>query len=276
MLPGAQLPLTTPPTLVPQKPTTGLLAITLALHLCDVVHIAGFGYPDPYNRKQTIHYYEQITLKSMAVRGPVCKLGGAAQRGARRGVSGAGGPEGGHSESELAARPLDSQASVFCVWPHRLFFLKGGTGKGAPRLRGGGGGGGQGGCPGPGAPLGAPQFSSLAVSTGVGPQCLPRGPGHQTDAGNRSSQEPHLLLTWAGAVPIRLPTLLPERPPATAVGVPGARGTSPVFPCLCGEGSRDWPGLRRGHARLLWWKPALVQVEALGSGSPAKERGLLP
>ncbi|XP_034865169.1 CMP-N-acetylneuraminate-beta-galactosamide-alpha-2,3-sialyltransferase 4 isoform X3 [Mirounga leonina] len=49
-----------------QKPTTGLLAITLALHLCDLVHIAGFGYPDAHNRKQTIHYYEQITLKSMA------------------------------------------------------------------------------------------------------------------------------------------------------------------------------------------------------------------
>ncbi|KAM7051062.1 CMP-N-acetylneuraminate-beta-galactosamide-alpha-2,3-sialyltransferase 4 isoform 10-T10 [Molossus nigricans] len=49
-----------------QKPTTGLVAITLALHLCDVVHIAGFGYPDAHNRKQTIHYYEQITLKSMA------------------------------------------------------------------------------------------------------------------------------------------------------------------------------------------------------------------
>lgn len=50
-----------------QKPTTGLLAITLALHFCDLVHIAGFGYPDSSNKKQTIHYYEQITLKSMAV-----------------------------------------------------------------------------------------------------------------------------------------------------------------------------------------------------------------
>lgn len=57
----------TPSYCVPQKPTTGLLAITLALHLCDLVHIAGFGYPDAYNKKQTIHYYEQITLKSMAV-----------------------------------------------------------------------------------------------------------------------------------------------------------------------------------------------------------------
>ncbi|XP_026306232.1 CMP-N-acetylneuraminate-beta-galactosamide-alpha-2,3-sialyltransferase 4-like [Piliocolobus tephrosceles] len=62
---GAGLPLT-PFCPIPQKPTTGLLAITLALHLCDLVHIAGFGYPDAYNKKQTIHYYEQITLKSMA------------------------------------------------------------------------------------------------------------------------------------------------------------------------------------------------------------------
>ncbi|XP_054987650.1 CMP-N-acetylneuraminate-beta-galactosamide-alpha-2,3-sialyltransferase 4 isoform X6 [Sorex araneus] len=49
-----------------QKPTTGLLAITLALHLCDQVHIAGFGYPDAFHKRQSIHYYEQITLKSMA------------------------------------------------------------------------------------------------------------------------------------------------------------------------------------------------------------------
>ena len=58
----------------PQKPTTGLLAITLALHFCDLVHIAGFGYPDSANKKQTIHYYEQITLKSMAVSVPLLCL----------------------------------------------------------------------------------------------------------------------------------------------------------------------------------------------------------
>lgn len=51
---------------IKQKPTTGLLAITLALHLCDLVHIAGFGYPDAQNKKESIHYYEQITIKSMA------------------------------------------------------------------------------------------------------------------------------------------------------------------------------------------------------------------
>lgn len=66
----------------PQKPTTGLLAITLALHLCDLVHIAGFGYPDAHNRKQTIHYYEQITLKSMAVScPPLLSWGGAGDTG---------------------------------------------------------------------------------------------------------------------------------------------------------------------------------------------------
>uniref|UniRef100_A0A8D0HYV9 CMP-N-acetylneuraminate-beta-galactosamide-alpha-2,3-sialyltransferase 4 n=2 Tax=Sus scrofa TaxID=9823 RepID=A0A8D0HYV9_PIG len=52
---------------IKQKPTTGLLAITLALHLCDLVHIAGFGYPDAQNKKESIHYYEQITIKSMAI-----------------------------------------------------------------------------------------------------------------------------------------------------------------------------------------------------------------
>ncbi|XP_059786059.1 CMP-N-acetylneuraminate-beta-galactosamide-alpha-2,3-sialyltransferase 4 isoform X3 [Balaenoptera ricei] len=50
---------------IKQKPTTGLLAITLALHLCDLVHIAGFGYPDAHHKRQSIHYYEYITLKSM-------------------------------------------------------------------------------------------------------------------------------------------------------------------------------------------------------------------
>ncbi|XP_036785991.2 CMP-N-acetylneuraminate-beta-galactosamide-alpha-2,3-sialyltransferase 4 isoform X2 [Manis pentadactyla] len=63
------------PRKIKQKPTTGLLAITLALHLCDLVHIAGFGYPDIHNKKQTIHYYEQITLKSMAVSSPCLRAG---------------------------------------------------------------------------------------------------------------------------------------------------------------------------------------------------------
>ncbi|KAM9299098.1 CMP-N-acetylneuraminate-beta-galactosamide-alpha-2,3-sialyltransferase 4 [Gastrophryne carolinensis] len=51
------------------KPTTGMLAITFALHFCDRVDIAGFGYPAPANKKEPIHYYEKVTLKSMAVSG---------------------------------------------------------------------------------------------------------------------------------------------------------------------------------------------------------------
>nr|DBA16624.1 TPA: hypothetical protein GDO54_004001 [Pyxicephalus adspersus] len=52
-----------------KKPTTGMLAITFALHFCDVVDIAGFGYPALSNKKEPIHYYEKVTLKSMAVSG---------------------------------------------------------------------------------------------------------------------------------------------------------------------------------------------------------------
>lgn len=71
----SRLPLISSPRFVPQKPTTGLLAITLALHLCDLVHIAGFGYPDAHHKKQSIHYYEYITLKSMVVSGPCWRTG---------------------------------------------------------------------------------------------------------------------------------------------------------------------------------------------------------
>ncbi|XP_056397941.1 CMP-N-acetylneuraminate-beta-galactosamide-alpha-2,3-sialyltransferase 4-like isoform X1 [Hyla sarda] len=51
------------------KPTTGMLAITFALHFCDLVDIAGFGYPALSNKKQPIHYYEKVTLKSMSESG---------------------------------------------------------------------------------------------------------------------------------------------------------------------------------------------------------------
>ncbi|KAM4650858.1 CMP-N-acetylneuraminate-beta-galactosamide-alpha-2,3-sialyltransferase 4 isoform 3-T3 [Discoglossus pictus] len=54
---------------VKARPTTGMLAITFALHFCDMVHIAGFGYPAKHNLKQPIHYYEKVTLKSMEVSG---------------------------------------------------------------------------------------------------------------------------------------------------------------------------------------------------------------
>ncbi|XP_067245707.1 CMP-N-acetylneuraminate-beta-galactosamide-alpha-2,3-sialyltransferase 4 isoform X5 [Chanodichthys erythropterus] len=49
----------------PVHPTTGILAVFVALNYCDVVHLAGFGYPEFQNQKLPIHYYGQETMKSM-------------------------------------------------------------------------------------------------------------------------------------------------------------------------------------------------------------------
>nr|XP_029528131.1 CMP-N-acetylneuraminate-beta-galactosamide-alpha-2,3-sialyltransferase 4-like isoform X2 [Oncorhynchus nerka] len=49
----------------PVHPTTGILAVFVALNYCDVVHIAGFGYPASKNQKYPIHYYGYDTMKSM-------------------------------------------------------------------------------------------------------------------------------------------------------------------------------------------------------------------
>ncbi|XP_029026653.1 CMP-N-acetylneuraminate-beta-galactosamide-alpha-2,3-sialyltransferase 4 isoform X2 [Betta splendens] len=49
----------------PVHPTTGILAVFVALNYCDVVHIAGFGYPDSRSYRQPIHYYGYETMKSM-------------------------------------------------------------------------------------------------------------------------------------------------------------------------------------------------------------------
>ncbi|XP_057694767.1 CMP-N-acetylneuraminate-beta-galactosamide-alpha-2,3-sialyltransferase 4 isoform X3 [Corythoichthys intestinalis] len=46
-------------------PTTGILAVFVALNYCDVVHLAGFGYPNSNNIKSPIHYYSNDTMKSM-------------------------------------------------------------------------------------------------------------------------------------------------------------------------------------------------------------------
>ncbi|RVE64537.1 hypothetical protein OJAV_G00126750 [Oryzias javanicus] len=46
-------------------PTTGILAVFVALNYCDVVHIAGFGYPPKRNQLQPIHYYGSHTMNSM-------------------------------------------------------------------------------------------------------------------------------------------------------------------------------------------------------------------
>ncbi|XP_029372576.1 CMP-N-acetylneuraminate-beta-galactosamide-alpha-2,3-sialyltransferase 4 [Echeneis naucrates] len=51
--------------LFPAHPTTGILAVFVALNYCDVVHIAGFGYPKSNNQKQPIHYYGYDTMKAM-------------------------------------------------------------------------------------------------------------------------------------------------------------------------------------------------------------------
>ncbi|TDH15066.1 hypothetical protein EPR50_G00027750 [Perca flavescens] len=49
----------------PVHPTTGILAVFVALNYCDVVHIAGFGYPNTRSLKHPIHYYGYDTMKSM-------------------------------------------------------------------------------------------------------------------------------------------------------------------------------------------------------------------
>ena len=53
---------------IPTHPTTGILAIYVALNYCDVIHIAGFGYPESEDLKHPIHYYGYDTMKSMKVR----------------------------------------------------------------------------------------------------------------------------------------------------------------------------------------------------------------
>lgn len=51
----------------PVHPTTGILAVFVALNYCDVVHIAGFGYPNSKSQRQPIHYYGYDTMRSMKV-----------------------------------------------------------------------------------------------------------------------------------------------------------------------------------------------------------------
>ncbi|KAL4660647.1 CMP-N-acetylneuraminate-beta-galactosamide-alpha-2,3-sialyltransferase 4 isoform X2 [Arapaima gigas] len=49
----------------PFHPTTGILAVYVALNYCDVVHLAGFGYPRKDDPEQLIHYYGHNTMKDM-------------------------------------------------------------------------------------------------------------------------------------------------------------------------------------------------------------------
>ncbi|XP_048857307.1 CMP-N-acetylneuraminate-beta-galactosamide-alpha-2,3-sialyltransferase 4-like isoform X3 [Brienomyrus brachyistius] len=47
------------------RPTTGILAIYVALNYCDMVHIAGFGYPPIQNLTAPTHYFGKTVMKSM-------------------------------------------------------------------------------------------------------------------------------------------------------------------------------------------------------------------
>ncbi|XP_077422340.1 CMP-N-acetylneuraminate-beta-galactosamide-alpha-2,3-sialyltransferase 4 isoform X2 [Vanacampus margaritifer] len=58
-----QIPLKPKGTQIPIHPTTGILAIFVALNYCDVVHVAGFGYPN--SQIHPIHYYGSDTMKLM-------------------------------------------------------------------------------------------------------------------------------------------------------------------------------------------------------------------
>ncbi|XP_072780856.1 type 2 lactosamine alpha-2,3-sialyltransferase isoform X3 [Taeniopygia guttata] len=48
----------------PKHPTTGLIAITLAFHICHEVHLAGFKY-DFTDRNSSLHYYGNETMSQM-------------------------------------------------------------------------------------------------------------------------------------------------------------------------------------------------------------------
>lgn len=49
----------------PKHPTTGIIAITLAFHICQEVHLAGFRYnfSDP---RSPLHYYGNATMSLMS------------------------------------------------------------------------------------------------------------------------------------------------------------------------------------------------------------------
>lgn len=57
-------PTTFPKTEKPKHPTTGIIAITLAFHMCNEVHIAGFKY-NLTSLNTTLHYYGNETMSVM-------------------------------------------------------------------------------------------------------------------------------------------------------------------------------------------------------------------
>ncbi|XP_041436846.1 ST3 beta-galactoside alpha-2,3-sialyltransferase 6 L homeolog isoform X1 [Xenopus laevis] len=58
-------PISFPKTEKPKHPTTGIIAITLAFHICNEVHIAGFKY-NLTSLNSTLHYYGNETMSVMA------------------------------------------------------------------------------------------------------------------------------------------------------------------------------------------------------------------
>ncbi|XP_028723373.1 type 2 lactosamine alpha-2,3-sialyltransferase isoform X2 [Peromyscus leucopus] len=49
----------------PKHPTTGIIAITLAFHICSEIHLAGFKYSF-YNPNSPLHYYGNATMSLMS------------------------------------------------------------------------------------------------------------------------------------------------------------------------------------------------------------------
>ncbi|XP_078416238.1 type 2 lactosamine alpha-2,3-sialyltransferase-like isoform X2 [Cetorhinus maximus] len=60
-----KLPTLVPKLKPPQYPTTGIIAVSMALTMCDNVHVAGFKY-DVYNPNSTLHYYGTDTMSAMS------------------------------------------------------------------------------------------------------------------------------------------------------------------------------------------------------------------
>lgn len=48
----------------PKHPTTGIIAITLAFHICHEVHLAGFKY-NFSDLRSPLHYYGNATMSLM-------------------------------------------------------------------------------------------------------------------------------------------------------------------------------------------------------------------
>lgn len=48
----------------PKHPTTGIIAITMAFHICSEVHLAGFKY-NFYSPNSPLHYYGNATMSLM-------------------------------------------------------------------------------------------------------------------------------------------------------------------------------------------------------------------